>query len=120
MLLQTLEFSKNLIGSCVCSCLGRNHKNASMYTTQQCVFHKNVNSKTDMMFENYFKRFKLFRETIIYLNFDANCHSFHTIGLFLKTLMIFFTIFRKSKIYIFVATWQVQNSIKPKDFVSLP
>ena len=45
--------------------------------------------KTDMMFENSFKKFKCFWEIIIYFNFATKCHSFHKIALLLKVLMIF-------------------------------
>ena len=67
------------------------YTDAHMYssTTQQCVFYEFKMLKTDMMFENSFKKFKCFWETIIYFNFATMCHSFHKTALLLKDWMIF-------------------------------
>ena len=47
------------------------------------IFYKLKKLKTDIRYENNFKKFKCFQETIIYLNFATICDSFHKMALLL-------------------------------------
>ena len=86
-------------------------------TTQQCLFHELKKLKTDMMFENSFKKFNVFEK----LSFTSILPQSDTI--FTKLLCFwrfwwFLAIFSQKipLIYVLVATWQIQNSTESRVF----